>query len=616
MNALPAGKVQVDLEPPGRRVEVEVGTTVLTAAQAVRAGIVAICGGNGACGSCRVRVVKGELSPPSAAEVAVLTAGELSAGARLACQARPVSDCRVHLPQASLSASQRFAFEGSVPLGPGVLGGPDAPVETVVVSVDPPRLDDLRSDATRFREALVVQGWALGATPVEVLAELPGCLRAERWSAQAIISHRDDGAPRLVGVLPPRSAPLGLAVDLGTTKLAGYLVRLGTAEVLSQGGAMNPQVAFGEDVLSRIASANETPANARLLRESVVESCNALIGRLCAEAACSARDIVDVVIVGNTAMHHLLLGLPVRQLGEAPYVPAASEEVQTPASSLGLAVNPGARCYLPPIVAGFVGADHLAMLLATNLSTSGRTALGLDIGTNTEISLAKGDELWSCSTASGPAFEGAHIRQGMRAAPGAIEHVRYLGDRFFVQTIDDEPPVGICGSGILDAVAEGRRSGIIDRRGALSRDHPLVSHTEYGPTCLLVSAEEAGCGRDVIFTRSDVNEIQLAKGAIRAGAEVLMAVAGLSAASLDEVVIAGAFGTYLDLESAIAIGLLPKLPNERFRQVGNAAGLGAIEMLLSRRQRSLSRTVAGRSHYVELTVHPGFVDTFAAAMEL
>ncbi len=604
-------RLRVELQPTGRRVDVEAGSDLLSAVQAAAVGIVAVCGGHGACGSCKVRVVRGDLAPPTDAERSLLGPGELAGGFRLACQARVLSDCTVGIPEGSLSASQRLAFEGG-----GVAVGADTPVLPVDVEVEPPGLGDLRSDAARLLDAIAATNGLRPEVDVPVLAQLPTRLRAEGWSVRAVVSQPERGLPRLVGVLPPGTEPLGLAVDLGTTKLAAYLVSMESGTTLAQAGAMNPQIAFGEDVMSRITRANESPANARLLRDSVVEALGSLVEQLCAQSGRSYYDIVDAVVVGNTAMHHLLLGLPVRQLGEAPYVPAASDPVEAPAASIGLRLNPGAPCYLPPNIAGFVGADHVAMVLAAGLGSTERTVLGLDIGTNTEISLSYRGHLRSCSTASGPAFEGARIRQGMRAAPGAVEHVRYVGDRFLVQTVDNAPAIGICGSGILDAVAEARKAGVLDSRGALSRQHPLVSRSEHGPSCLLVGADQAGNGRDIFFTRSDVNEIQLAKGAVRAGTKVLLAEAGITEEALDEVVMAGAFGTYLDVGSAVAIGMLPAVPLDRYRQIGNGAGRGAVEMLVSRDQRSLAREVAKRSEYIELTVYPGFVDIFADSLPL
>ena len=331
-----------------------------------------------------------------------------------------------------------------------------------------------------------------------------------------------------------------------------------------------------------------------------------LVGVLCAQAGARRDQIVDAVVVGNTVMHHFVTGLPVRQLGEAPYISAVSDAVVAGAAEIGLRLAGGAAVYLPPNIAAYVGSDHVAMLLATGLADTEETVLALDIGTNTEISLAHKGVIWSCSTASGPAFEGAHIHDGMRAAPGAIEHVRFRNGAFQVQTVEAQAPVGICGSGIVDAIAAALDAGIIDERGSLAKDHPLVSRSSGKPTCLLVPAARTGHGRDVVFTRSDVNEVQLAKGAIRAGTELLLQEAGLCASNLDRVVVAGAFGTYLDLQSAIRVGLLVDVDRHRYHQVGNAAGRGAEQLLLSRERRAVADRLAMRVRYVELTVNRSF----------
>ena len=268
---------------------------------------------------------------------------------------------------------------------------------------------------------------------------------------------------------------------------------------------------------------------------------------------------------------------------------------------------------MPPCIAGYVGADHVAVLVETDLGETGATSLVLDIGTNTEVSLAHAGQIRSCSTASGPAFEGAHISAGMRAAPGAIEHAHYAGGGFHVQTVDDRPAVGLCGSGILDVVAEGVRVGIIGRRGGLQRSHSLV-HGENGSlACVVVPADESVMRDDITVTRADVGEIQLAKAAIRAGTQLLLEAARIEVQDLDEVIVAGAFGSYLDVRSAIRVGLLPAVEPERVRQIGNAAGAGARRLLMSRQARAHARHAALRAQYIELTTHPAFADRFAEA---
>jgi len=406
------------------------------------------------------------------------------------------------------------------------------------------------------------------------------------------------------------TSPLGLALDVGTTKLAAYLVDFRSGRTLGAAGAMNPQIAYGEDVISRIAYADRDIEGGRVLQARLIETLNRLTLDLCARIHAAPSQIVEAVAVGNTAMHHLLAGLPVHSLGIAPYRPAVSHALVLPARELGLGLGPEAVVYLPPNVGGFVGADHVAMLLAAGIDRERRTVLAIDIGTNTELSLARDGRVLSCSCASGPAFEGAHISAGMRAAPGAIERVRIAADRVMTQTIGGVPPVGICGSGILDAVAELRSAGVLDRRGSLQRTRPEVRVRDGGLEFLLVPAGDTGHGSDIAVTRHDIRELQLAKAAIRAGIEILLVIAGTDCRALDEIVVAGAFGTYLDLRSAVTIGMFPGLPLGRFRQIGNAAGLGARLLLRSAERRREAEALVGRIEYVELSGDPAFSERF------
>ncbi len=407
----------------------------------------------------------------------------------------------------------------------------------------------------------------------------------------------------VIAVLPWGTPLLGFAVDLGTTKIASYLVNLEDGRTLAMAGTPNPQISYGEDVVSRIAYADSHPNGAQTLQREVVNSLNELIGDLCRRASSKREQIVEAVIVGNTAMHHLLLGLPSNSLGRAPYVAAVNEALHVPTRDIGLDIAPGATLFLPPNIAGYVGGDHTAMLLATETGRNGGTVVALDIGTNTEISLAVGGKLLTCSCASGPAFEGAHIRNGMRAAPGAIEHVKIQDGKPYLQTIDHQPPVGICGSGMLDVVAELLHAGLLNPMGKIS-----------GGSLTLAEAAKAGHGREIAVNREDVYQIQLAKAAIRAGVDILLLEAGLTAEDIDQFIIAGAFGTYLDVESAVEIGMFPRLAMERFQQVGNAAGSGARQMLISRQARQQAADLIAAIRYVELTTHEQFEDVYVNAL--
>ena len=600
----------VDFQPLGRRVQVEEGSTLLEAARKAGVGLNAVCGGAGSCGTCRVRIVDGMVSPPNKSEANFLNQQELEDGYRLACQVEVQGNVSVDVPPESITAPQRAQIEGrerAVDVDPAV--------RSFDVHPTPPSLHDLQSDERRLREALEEQHNVTNVRfdPI-VLAGIPPKLREHGWEIRLFV--RDDaGCPSVIGAAPIGTHPLGLAVDVGTTKVAAYLVDLETGETLGASGEMNPQIAYGEDVMARIAYAMEGEGRAEELQAAIIQGLEDRVRALCDSAGRGCDEILEAVIVGNTCMHHLVIGLPVDQLGVAPYVPALSASCDVKARDIGLGIAPGAYIHLLPNIAGFVGADHVAMVMASGLHQTDQVTLGLDIGTNTEVSLAAAGRLLSCSTASGPAFEGAHIRDGMRAAPGAIEWVKMVDSHVEYQTIDEAAPVGICGSGILDSVAELRRIGVLQENGSMKRgSHPQVREVGDRPEFVLVRAGEDGALNDIVINRKDVSEIQLAKGAIRAGVEVLLDEAGVEGDEVERVVVAGAFGTYLDVRSARAIGMFPPLPLNRFDQVGNAAGIGAKLALLSRGCRRVAEEIAERVEYVELTTDARFTSAYMEAM--
>jgi uncharacterized 2Fe-2S/4Fe-4S cluster protein (DUF4445 family) len=546
--------------------------------------------------------VDGQVSPPNTTERTKVEPDDLSAGWRLACQAQIASDVRVHVPPESLATQQRIQTEGhTLPIEL------DPAVRTLNASMALPALEDSRSDAVRLRDAI---GCPALTFDLAVLRCLSSDLRAYDFRASVFLN----GA-KVVGVRPQNTSALGLAVDLGTTKIAVYLVDLATGATLALAGAMNPQIAFGDDVMSRISHATKGPESAAQLRSAVVESINRLATDLCAQSQRDLMDVADAVIVGNTAMHHLFLGLPVKQLGLAPFVAAESEAIDVPARELGLNLAPGACIHLLPNIAGFVGADHVAMLLATELPKDEGVVLAMDIGTNTEVSLIARGKHWSCSVASGPAFEGGHIQYGMRAASGAIESVVLRDGQVLLKTVEDKPPVGICGSGLLELLAELLRARVIDARGVMSTHSSRMRQGPHGWEFMVVTSAE-NAGKEISFSRADLSELQLAKAAIRAGVSLLLQRADVIEADIDEVVIAGAFGTYLDVQSGIDIGMFPRIDRHRFKQVGNAAGAGARMALLSRGQRERAARIARQVEYVELTVEKDFASNFARALLL
>ncbi len=595
----------VDFEPIGRRIPVKPGTDLLTAAQLAGVDLLAVCGGTGICGVCRVRLISGELTPLTFSEQQALDDTQISSGYRLACQAQPRSHVRLEIPPESLPSGQKMQVDGKeseLQVAPVVTGSD--------LELKPPDLHDLRSDLTRALDQL---GEPSLEANVAALAQLSAVMRQEDWCVRLALGKTPRGS-YLSGSFSPGTRLLGLAADMGSTKLAFYLVDLASGATLAQMGVMNPQISYGEDVVSRIAYANRSEENRVLLQTRLVETIQQSAGELCAQTGMQTGQIVDAVLVGNTAMHHFFAGLPVHQLGASPYVPAVSEALLLRADEVGLTFSPGMRVYLPANIAGYVGADHTAALLSSRVYQDGTPQVLVDIGTNTEISLVHAGKIHSCSTASGPAFEGAHIRDGMRAAPGAIDSLHITQESVLVTTIEAAKPVGICGTGILKAISEMLDAGLLDERGSLNRNDTRVRTIGRKTEFPLVSAGQSGHGREIAVTRKDVNEIQLAKGAIRSGIDILLAEAGLDASQVQHWVIAGAFGTYLDLGSAVRIGMFPDVPLERFSQVGNAAGMGAKQMLLSQHLRTEASQVARSVNYIELTAYPAFTDIFLKNM--
>lgn len=589
---------QVEFEPSGIRAKCTVGTPVSEVAREAGVGLLSVCGGQGRCGQCRVCIMAGAVSPPTETERGLIGAAQIADGYRLACKTRVLGDIKVDVPPASRLRAQRLQLVGAeshVPFEPAV--------EDCLLALSPAGLDDPRPDQARLAEDLeTTYGRRVATTDLMALRRLAPLLRDNRWRVRVSMRGQE-----IVDVRPPDQRPLGLAVDLGTTKVAAYLVDLETGETLAVEGIMNPQIAYGEDVMSRISWAMEN-GGARL-RQVLVESLNELIEKLCAEP----DRIVDMTLVGNTTMHHLFLELPVRQLGLSPYLPAVTTSLEIKARDLGVHISPGAYVHLLPNVAGFVGADHVATILATGVYRTDRTVFGLDIGTNTEVVLAHRGQMMSTSCASGPAFEGAHIKHGMRAGMGAIEKVRIVDSRVEMQTVGGALPIGLCGSGIVDAIAELCRTGLIKRRGQLG-DGRGVRQVDNAREFVLVSGEQSATGQDITVTQQDIAEVQLAKAAIRTGLEALLAETGVRWEEVEEVILAGAFGTYIDTASAMAIGMLPPLPLERFRHVGNAAGVGAKLALVSRSQRAEAEVIAQRIRYLELMTWPGFARQFGQAM--
>lgn len=606
-DVMAAKQFQVDFEPIGKRVKIDGKTSLFSAARRAGIALTTECGGQGKCGQCQVQIIDGCTSPPAPREKLVFTAEELDEGYRLACRTTICGNTRVNVPRSSQVTEQRLQISGiSQPVD----------VHSIItahqVAMSAPTLEDLHPDAQRLDHALEektgVSPWLIEPA---VVGQLSRDVRQHKW--RLIVFTR---GVEVVGIAPPDVRPLGVAVDLGTTKLAAYLIDLQSGEELAAAGAANPQISYGEDVISRLAYVRRNKFGAKKMAGLIRKALNDLIGELVEKAGMLREQIGDLVIVGNTAMTHLLLHLPVEQLALSPFVAATGGLITIKARDLDLHTAPGAEVMIPPIIGGFVGADAVAMIIASDLDRSKRITIGIDIGTNTEMALMRPDtgRMYALSCPSGPAFEGAHIGDGMRAAAGAIEAVKFDASHIILKTIDDAPPVGLCGSGIVDAVAELYRWHVINARGRFDANSERVREGRNGPELVLAPAVGDNGTRDVVITQADVNEIQLAKGAIRAGLDVLLAETDTALEDVAAILVAGAFGSFLDLESALDMGLLPRFPNATYRQIGNAAVIGAQRALVSHAERGRLQTVVRQTEYIELTTHPRFRRLFALGM--
>lgn len=594
----------VEFQPLGRRGPCAEDQSLLESARQLGVELINDCGGSGVCGHCKVQVLSGQVSPGlTFAEEALLSQAEIDRGCRLACMAYPASPCKLSVPAESLNQPMQAQVEGRE-----TRLTPDPVIQPVAVEFAPPSLAAPLADADNLLHAINQRG-RFNATHLDfgLLHTLSPQLRHEQWRGVAQLRQQE-----VIAFTPTHTPGYGLAVDLGSTGIAAYLIDLDSGETLAARGVMNPQISYGEDVVSRVTYALKSNAAQQTMQRVVIETLNQVIDDLCREVGGERRQILEAVIVGNTVMHHLLLGLPTRQLVTAPFTPAVSHAIDLKARELGLALAPGAYLHLPPNIAGFIGADHVAMLLASGVAPE-RPTLAIDIGTNTEISLLNPERpIISVSCASGPAFEGYHIKHGVRARAGAIEKVRLSAAGVTVQTINHAPANGICGSGILDVVAQLHLAGAVSDNGRLEIGaHSGVKQRGPAREFVLVEADPARDLPEIGVTQDDIREILLAKSAIQTGIQALLAESGLTPPDLDAIIIAGAFGSYINVANAMAIGLLPPVPLERVQQVGNAAGIGAKYLLLSNHKRTEAQQLRAGIRYLELARYPNFSRLFA-----
>ncbi len=628
--------------PSGRRARVEPGTPLLDAARHMGVEIESICGGRLTCGKCKVRIEEGvfqkhhiessgrHLSAPSQAERDLLQEiGETEC--RLSCNALVQGDALVFVPEESRAQKQiirKSATEREIEVAPAV--------RQYYVEVDEAVLGEHRGDWGRLQDALKDQ-WQLENLSLDlpVLQKLQPTLRQGKWRATATIWQ-----DREVIDLHPgyHNGAYGLAVDIGSTTVAGYLCDLRTGELVATESSMNPQVAYGEDLMSRISYAMVNNDGLDKMHKAIIDTLNKLAVRATKEAGIRPRDIYEAVFVGNTTMIHILLGIDPVELGGAPFALADRDSIDLKARDLSLRMNRCANVHILPAEAGHVGADNVGVLIAEPPYKHEEIVLTVDVGTNAEIVLGNKAWMFSASSPTGPAFEGAQITYGMRAAPGAIERVRIdpdtkiatfkvIGDEQWSHDwqlgsdvpLDEQPQqlaTGICGSGIIEVIGEMLLTGIIfpDGRFNHTLDTELMQWDGPKGSYILATADQTSTGEAVFVTQSDVRNIQLAKAALYAGAKLLMMRADVT--HVDRVVLAGAFGSYIDPKYALVLGMIPDCALENVVAVGNAAGDGARIALLNRDKREEAQRISQWVRYVETAVDPDFQDEFVGAIHL
>lgn len=603
-------KCIVKFKPDGKVATVEEGTIITKAADIAGITIDSPCGGKGTCGKCKVIVNAENISPPNEAEEEFFSPDELKEGYRLACQTVVSCNMEVVVPQDSRIRAIKILSAG---IGREVRLHPN--ISKIYVELQEQTLERQISDFTNIKEAVKskLPNITVG---LNMLREIPSILRKSKFKVTLIL----DG-DELIGIEPGDTTKknYGIAVDIGTTTVVSTVIDLNTGNDLAVASALNTQATHGADVISRINYTVENENGLEELGDRIVHVINQINEYACAEAHVDSKNIYELTIVGNTTMTHLFLKVPSRNLAVMPYVGVFSDPVETTASKMGFNINPCANVYVLPNIAGFVGADTVGVILASALNRSETIKLAIDIGTNGEVALGSHKKLLTCSTAAGPAFEGAMITHGMRGAPGAIERLQ-ITDRPVYQVIGGGKPNGICGSGLIDVVAEMLRLGIIDETGRMTNPDELdISpelktyirrSDEYGPHLVLYESD----GQKVVITQKDIRQVQLAKGAIKAGIEILMRKLGVKLEDISEVLLAGAFGNYIKKESAIRLGLIPNFPLDKVHFIGNAAAAGSKMALMSKEAREEAVLISKSTEYVELATDPNFQNEFMEAM--
>jgi uncharacterized 2Fe-2S/4Fe-4S cluster protein (DUF4445 family) len=624
-------KHKVVFQPVGTKVEVDSESNILEAAAESGVYINSLCGGEGVCGRCKVQITRGEAKPTSHS-IRFLSRDEINSAFVLACQTEVRTDLEVWVPpEARLEEEQILTTESMVcyqsPQDLEVKDTLDIPsllympvTQKIYLSLPKPSLTDNLADLDRVYREIRKK---IQAPTLEIslpsLRNMASMLRENQWQVTATLYPIDEHCIEILSLEPGDSCAenYGIACDIGTTTIVSQLVDLRTGAILGVEASHNQQARYGEDVISRMIYACSR-GGLSPIHTAVIETVNNLIDTLVEKHGVEANNVTALLAAGNTTMTHLFLGLEPCTIRLEPYIPTANFLPSASAAELHLHLHPNARVTCMPGVSSYVGGDITAGALASGISNSAQVSALIDIGTNGEIVIGNNEWLVCCSASAGPAFEGSGTKCGMRATRGAIQQVQIEGEEIHYETIGGAKARGLCGSGLIDIIAELFRNRIIDPGGKFARgsDNPRVQEVEGDMEFILAHGDETETGKSVVITESDISNLIKSKGAILAAMRLLLNSVGMSFGDLEKILVAGGFGNYLDAEKAIFIGLLPDIPPERIEFIGNSSLSGARMGLLSRHALARANTLARQMTYFELSVDPKFHDEFVAALFL
>ncbi|MHA1724730.1 MAG: ASKHA domain-containing protein [Promethearchaeota archaeon] len=627
----------IDFEPISRRIHFKSDQSIYQTLISNGIRIRSLCGGLGTCGKCKILIQKGKnaLTPPTQSEQELLEKEELEKNWRLACQTYlnkheletvikgEPPHLRIFLPDEILIEDFKILTEG---IQKEMIFNPA--VKKFFCIVEPPTLSnpipDLERLLTKIKKKYGISLHDGARIEYDVLTSIPHVLRTSKngvtiteWNEQSIIAIEEGNETQ---------NNFGIAIDIGTTTVVGYLLNLNDGKTYAISSKLNPQTAYGEDLITRITFIKENKNGLQKLHDLIIEAINDIIIKTCNIANISPNQIYEASIVGNSVMHHIFLNVDPTNIGLSPYVPALKRNIDLPNKNLGLKIHPNGNIHVLPLIAGFVGADTMGVMLASNVDKEEDLTLVIDIGTNGELIIGNKNVLATGSCAAGSALEGAHIKDGMRAASGSIDTVKINPNTFEVNytTIKNRPPIGICGSGLIDIIAEMLKSKIITRNGNFNKtflDHERIIKKNNEYAFLIVNKEDTPLNRNITISQSDIRQIQMAKAAFYSGMRIILQELNsklinenLKPLSISQIFLAGAFGNYVDKNNAKFIGMIPDIPSEKIFQIGNAAGSGAKLCLINKNLRKKARELLKRITYVEIATKKSFQREYAQAM--